>query len=125
MKNFDPDRPQLTLAGEAPAELLQILLLDRDATEAFALRRAFEACPTARLAYTADVATAVRLLASQHWDLVVADPALPRDIIRAPSRQVGTFHALGGLDFGKTLSTTPGRFCLRRRIGQRRTGYCD
>ena len=67
MKNFDPDRPQLTLAGEAPAELLQILLLDRDATEAFALRRAFEACPTARLAYTADVATAVRLLSTGIW----------------------------------------------------------
>ena len=82
MKNFDPDRPRLALAGEVPAELLQILLLDRDATEAFELRRAFEACPTARLTYTADVATAVRLLASRHWDLVVADPALPVDFDR-------------------------------------------
>jgi hypothetical protein len=55
MKNLDPDRPRLTVVREAPDELLQILLLDRDETEAFALRRAFEACPTARLAYTADV----------------------------------------------------------------------
>ena len=82
MKNFDPDRPRLTVVGDVPAELLQILLLDRDETAAFTLRRAFETCRTARLSYTADVATAVRMLASQHWDLVVADPALPGDFDR-------------------------------------------
>ena len=81
-EQFDPDRPRLTVAGEVPAELLQILLLDRDETAAFELRRAFETCRTARLSYTADVATAVRLLASQHWVLVVADPALPVDLDR-------------------------------------------
>jgi LmbE family N-acetylglucosaminyl deacetylase len=81
MKNIDPDRPQLSVVQETPDEL-QILLLDRDATEAFALRRAFETCRTARLAYTADVETAARMLASQHWDLVVTDPALPGDFER-------------------------------------------
>ena len=82
VKNIDPDRPQLSVVQEAPEELLQILHLDRDATEAFALRRAFETCRTARLAYTADVETAARMLASQHWDLVVTDPALPGDFDR-------------------------------------------
>jgi hypothetical protein len=36
MRNYDPDRPRLTAVGEVPTELLQILLLDRNATEAFA-----------------------------------------------------------------------------------------
>lgn len=82
MKNLDPDKPRLTVVKEAPEELLQILLLDRDETEAFALRRAFETCPTARFAHAADIATAVRMLAAQHWDLVAADPALPGDFDR-------------------------------------------
>ena len=74
--------PRLSVVQEAPDELLQILFLDRDETETFELRRAFETCRTARLAYTADVEAAARLLASQHWDLVVADPALPGDFDR-------------------------------------------
>lgn len=82
MKNLDPGRPQLSVAQETPDELLQILLLDRDETEAFALRRAFKTCRTARLAYTANVETAAHMLASQHWDLVVTDPALPGDFDR-------------------------------------------
>jgi LmbE family N-acetylglucosaminyl deacetylase len=77
-----PDRPRLTVVQETPDELLQILFLDRDETETLALRRAFETCRTARLAYTADVEAAARMLDSQHWDLVVADPALPGDFER-------------------------------------------
>jgi LmbE family N-acetylglucosaminyl deacetylase len=82
VKNLDPVRPRLTVVEEASDEPLQILLLDRDETEAFALRRAFETCRTARLAYTADVETAARMLAAQRWDLVVANPALPGDFDR-------------------------------------------
>ena len=74
--------PRLSVVQEAPDELLQILFLDRDETQTVELRRAFETCRTARLAYTADVEAAARLLASQHWDLVVADPALPGDFDR-------------------------------------------
>ena len=82
VKNLDPHRPQLSVVQKAPDELLQILFLDRDETEAFALRRAFETCRTARLAYTANVETAACMLASQHWDLVVTDPAVPGDFDR-------------------------------------------
>jgi LmbE family N-acetylglucosaminyl deacetylase len=82
LKPLASDAPRLAAVEEAPDELLQILLLDRDEAEAFALRRAFETCRTARLAYTADVETAARMLASQHWDLVVTDPALPGDFER-------------------------------------------
>ena len=82
MKDLNPDRPRLSIVQEAPDELLEILLLDRDETETFALRRAFETCRTARLAYTADVETAARMLASEHWDLVIADPGLPGDFDR-------------------------------------------
>jgi LmbE family N-acetylglucosaminyl deacetylase len=79
---IDPDRPRLSVAQQAPEELLQILLLDRDETAAFALRRVFETCRTARLAYTADAREAAHMLASQPWDLVVVDPALPGDFDR-------------------------------------------
>ncbi|HEV2976208.1 MAG TPA: PIG-L family deacetylase [Casimicrobiaceae bacterium] len=82
IRSLDSVRPRAIAVQETPDELLQILLLDRDATEAFALRRAFENCRTARLAYTADVETAARMLASQHWDLVAVDPALPGDFDR-------------------------------------------
>jgi LmbE family N-acetylglucosaminyl deacetylase/CheY-like chemotaxis protein len=87
--------PRLSVVKEATGELLQILLLDRDETAAFALRRAFETCRTARLAYTSDVDAAARMLASQHWDLVVADPALPGDFdrlarVKANDRWVAT-----------------------------------
>ena len=82
VKDLDPVRSQLSVVQETPDELLQILFLDRDETEAFALRRAFETCRTARLAYTANVETAARMLASQHWDIVVTDPALPGDFDR-------------------------------------------
>jgi hypothetical protein len=82
IRSLDPVRPRPIAVQEAPDELLQILVLDRCETEAFALRRAFETCRTARLAYTADVETAARMLAAQRWDLVVADPALPGDFDR-------------------------------------------
>ena len=82
IRSLDPVRPRPIVVQEAPEELLQILLLDRNETEAFALRRAFETCPTARLAYAADLETATRMLAAQRWDLVAADPALPGDFDR-------------------------------------------
>jgi LmbE family N-acetylglucosaminyl deacetylase len=82
IRSLDSVRPRPIAVQETPDELLQILLLDRDATEAFALRRAFENCRTARLAYTADAETAASMLASQHWDLVAVDPALPGDFDR-------------------------------------------
>jgi LmbE family N-acetylglucosaminyl deacetylase/AmiR/NasT family two-component response regulator len=81
-RDLDQVRPRLTVVEEASDEPLQILLLDRDETEALALRRAFETCRTARLAYTADVEAAARMLAAQRWDLVVADPAVPGDFDR-------------------------------------------
>jgi len=82
LKPLASNGPRPAAVKETPDELLQILFLDRDEAEAFALRRAFETCRTARLAYTADVETAARMLASQHWDLVVTDPALPGDFDR-------------------------------------------
>ena len=81
-KDLRPGSAAAECCTGSTRELLQILLLDRDETEAFALRRVFETCRTARLAYTADVETAAHMLASQHWDLVVVDPALPGDFDR-------------------------------------------
>jgi LmbE family N-acetylglucosaminyl deacetylase len=95
MNNPALNQPQLSVVKVAAGKLLQILLLDRNETEALALRRAFDSCSTARLVYASDLDAAARLLASQRWDLVVADPAQQGDFdrlaqVKASDRWVAT-----------------------------------
>jgi LmbE family N-acetylglucosaminyl deacetylase len=77
--NTAPENPRLSIVETATEEPLSILLVDSDETSFQKAKYVLKGLPIASLKFATVAETASALVAAEHFDLVVVDPALPAD----------------------------------------------
>ena len=74
-KHIKHDKPRLSIVGTVAEQPLSILLVDSDETSFPKARHVLHGLPIASLKTAATAETASALIAAEHFDLVVVDPA--------------------------------------------------
>lgn len=75
--NAEQDKPRLSVVETAAKQPLSILLVDTNETSFVQARHVLKGVPIASLKFATTAGAASAMVASEHFDLVVVDPALP------------------------------------------------